>query len=619
MAQTGPAQPQDLMRFIVCGSVDDGKSTLMGRLLLDTGAVPDDEWASLKAGPAHAAAPGNSPDLSLLLDGLSAEREQGITIDVAYRHFSTARRRFIVADAPGHEQYTRNMVTGASTADLALLLIDARKGLLPQTCRHSCLVSLLGIRQVVVLVNKMDLVGHSEEVFRHIEAAYRSFADTLPLQGITVIPTVAPRGDNIAAPSDCMPWYTGPTLLQVLETQPLESARGQAGPLRLPVQWVNRAMPGFRGYCGLLASGTLRAGDAVRVLPSGRGSRVARIVAMGGDLPLAVAGQSVQITLQDELDVARGDMIVAAQDAPEVADQFECTLVWMADAPMLPGRPYVLKIGTRSVGARISSLKYRLDVATMAHLAARRLDLNDIGVCNLSLDQAIAFDPYAVNRETGGLILIDRASNDTVAAGMLHFALRRSHNILPQALHVDRAARAAIKSHKPLVLWFTGLSGAGKSTLANLVETRLHALGRHTTMLDGDNLRHGLNRDLGFSAADRVENVRRVAEVARLMADAGLVVLVALISPFRAERDFARSLLPPGEFVEVFVDAPLAVLEARDAKGLYARARRGELANFTGIDSPYEAPEHPELHLDTQALSAQAAAERVIEFVLARD
>jgi len=610
--------PKELLRFVVCGSVDDGKSTLIGRLLVEADAVPEDELRALTAHAQGAASGAAAPDLSHLLDGLAAEREQGITIDVAYRHFATATRRFIVADAPGHVQYTRNMVTGASTADAAVILVDASKGLLPQTFRHSCLVGLVGIRQVVLVVNKMDLVGHAQAVFDAIEKAYRVFAATLGFSDITAIPIVAMTGEHVTQPAPRMPWYSGPTLLGRLDSLALETTRGQTAPLRLPVQWVARGPAGFRGYCGLIASGTVHTGDRIRVLPSGRESRVARLVTLNGDRPRAVAGESVTLTLEDDIDIGRGDMLAAADAAPEVADQFECTLVWMADAPMLPGRSFLLKIGTRTVLATVTELKYRLDVSTQAQLAARRLDLNDIGVCNLALDQAVAFDPYASNRDTGGLILIDRVSFDTVAAGMLHFALRRSHNIQPQAQDVDRAARAAIKGHKPAVLWFTGLSGAGKSTLANLVEMRLHAMGRHTAMLDGDNLRHGLNRDLGFRAEDRVENVRRVAEVARLMADAGLVVLVALISPFRAERAFARSLLPEGEFIEVFVDAPLSVAEARDPKGLYARARRGELANFTGIDSPYEVPLNPELRIDGQALSAQAACDRVIELLLSR-
>ena len=602
-----------LLRFITCGSVDDGKSTLIGRLLFETGALADDQLAAVTADSQRWGTQGSEPDYALLLDGLAAEREQGITIDVAYRSFSTARRRFIVADTPGHEQYTRNMVTGASTAAAAVLLVDARKGLLTQTCRHACLVSLMGLRQGVLALNKMDQVGWAEDVFRAIESAWLAFAKPLGLGGITVIPLSALRGDNVTTRSTNMPWYRGPTLLQCLENLPSDEADLQAGPLRLPVQWVNRPSADFRGYAGLLASGTLRPGGRVRIQPGGRESQVARIVGWGGDQPLAVAGQSVMVTLTDDIDVARGDIISAAAAPAEVADQFECTLVWMADAPLLPGRPYLLKIGTRTVGASVTALKYRLDVHTLAHIAARQLALNEIGVATLALERPIAFDPYASNRDTGGLILIDRVSNDTVAAGLLHFALRRAHNIQPQALNVERAARAALMGQRPCVLWFTGLSGAGKSSIANRVESALHAQGRHTVLLDGDNVRHGLNKDLGFSAAERVENVRRVAEVARLMADAGLIVLVALISPFRAERALARSLLPKGEFMEIFVDAPLALAEARDPKGLYRRARRGDLANFTGIDSPYEPPQEPELRLDTQVLSVDEAAGLVLK------
>ncbi len=611
-ARDDPPRAAGLLRFITCGSVDDGKSTLIGRLLFETGALADDQLAAVTADSQRWGTQGSEPDYALLLDGLAAEREQGITIDVAYRSFATDRRRFIVADTPGHEQYTRNMVTGASTAAAAVLLVDARKGLLTQTCRHACLVQLMGIRHGVLAVNKMDQVAWAEGTFRAIETAWQTFAASLGLDGITVIPLSALRGDNVTQASTNMPWYRGPTLLQCLEGLPADEADLQAGPLRLPVQWVNRPSADFRGYGGLLASGTLRPGDRVRIQPGGQESQVARIVGWAGDLPLAVAGQSVMVTLADDIDVARGDLISAAASAAEVADQFECTLVWMADAPLLPGRPYLLKIGTRTVGASVTALKYRLDVHTLAHIAARQLALNEIGVATLALDRPVAFDPYAKNRDTGGLILIDRVSNHTVAAGMLHFALRRSHNIQPQALTVDRRARAGLMGQRPCVLWFTGLSGAGKSTIANRVEAALHAEGRHTVLLDGDNLRHGLNKDLGFSAAERVENVRRVAEVVRLMTDAGLIVLVALISPFRAERALARSLLPAGEFMEIFVDAPLALAESRDPKGLYRRARRGELANFTGIDSPYEAPQDCELRLDTQALSADEAAEQVL-------
>jgi len=604
---------KSLVRFITCGSVDDGKSTLIGRLLYDSKMLFEDQLAAVEADSRRWGTQGGEIDFALLVDGLSAEREQGITIDVAYRFFSTDRRKFIVADTPGHEQYTRNMVTGASTADLAVILVDARKGMLTQTRRHSTLVQLIGIRQVVLAVNKMDLAGYDEAVFRRIEGEYREFASRIGLEQVTSIPLSALRGDNMTAHGTAMPWYRGPTLMQLLEAAEVDDTRLQSLPMRLPVQWVNRPNLDFRGFAGLLASGTLRPGDRVRVQPSGVVSRIARIVAPEGDRDLAVAGESVTVTLDDEVDVSRGDLIAAADSPAEVADQFECHLVWMSDSPMLPGRPYLLKIGTRVVGATITEPKYKLNVNTLEHLAAKTLELNEIGTCNIALDRAVPFDPYRANRATGGFIVIDRMTNNTVGAGMLHFALRRAHNIHLQHLDIDKAARSALKGQKPAVLWFTGLSGAGKSTIANLVEKKLHAMGRHSYLLDGDNVRHGLNRDLGFTAADRVENIRRVAEVARLMADAGLIVLTAFISPFRAERELARGLLEPGEFVEIHVDTPLAVAEARDVKGLYAKARRGELKNFTGIDSPYEPPESPELRVDTVSMSAEAAADRVIE------
>ena len=611
-------ETKSLLRFITCGSVDDGKSTLIGRLLYESKMLFEDQLAAVEADSKKWGTQGDEIDFALLVDGLAAEREQGITIDVAYRFFSTERRKFIVADTPGHEQYTRNMVTGASTADLAVILIDARKGVLTQTRRHSYLVSLIGIRHVVLAINKLDLMDYSAEVFDRIDAEYRAFAAEIGLTDIVSIPISGLRGDNIVQASERTPWYRGPTLMEFLETCEVDETRLQRQPLRLPVQWVNRPDLDFRGYCGLIASGQLRPGDRIRVLPSGRESRVARIVALPHDLPQAVAGQSVTITLTDEIDISRGDVIAAAEDPPEVADQFECTLVWMSDEPMLPGRPYWLKIGSRLVSASVSELKYRVDVNTLDHLAAKSLELNGIGVCNLSLSAPVAFDPYKDNRDTGGFILIDRITNGTVGAGMLHFALRRAHNIHPQALDVDKAARAGLMGQKPVVLWFTGLSGAGKSVIANRVTMKLHAMGRHTYVLDGDNVRHGLNRDLGFTDADRVENIRRVAEVARLMVDAGLIVITAFISPFRAEREMARALLEEGEFIEVFVDTPLAVAEQRDVKGLYAKARRGELPHFTGIDSPYEAPEAAELHLDTTALSPEQAAEHVIAALLER-
>ncbi|HTX48845.1 MAG TPA: adenylyl-sulfate kinase, partial [Caulobacteraceae bacterium] len=562
---------------------------------------------------------GGDIDFALLVDGLAAEREQGITIDVAYRFFSTDKRKFIVADTPGHEQYTRNMVTGASTADLAVILIDARKGVLTQTRRHSFLVSLIGIRQIVLAVNKMDLVGYDQAVFQKIVDDYGAFAAEIGLANIFAIPISGLRGDNITALSERTPWYAGPSLMQHLETVEIDETRLQAGPLRLPVQWVNRPNLDFRGFAGEIASGRVRPGDRVRILPSGRESFIARIVTKDGDLEEAVAGQSVTVTLSDEVDCSRGDVIAAADTPPEVADQFETTVVWMAEEPLLSGRPYWLKIGTKTVSATVTELKYKINVNTLEHLAAKQLELNEIAVCNVSLDQAIAFDPYAENHDTGGFILIDRITNGTVGAGMIRFALRRAQNIHWQALDVTKESRASAKGQTPAVLWFTGLSGAGKSTIANLVEKKLHAMGRHTYILDGDNVRHGLNRDLGFTDADRVENIRRVAEVAKLMADAGLIVLVSFISPFRSERRLARDLMPEGEFIEVFVDTPLAVAEARDVKGLYKKARAGELKHFTGIDSPYEAPEHPEIRVDTTRLTPAEAAELIVERMDGRD
>ena len=601
---------KSLLRFLTCGSVDDGKSTLIGRLLYDSKMIFEDQLAALEADSKKVGTQGGDIDFALLVDGLAAEREQGITIDVAYRFFSTDKRKFIVADTPGHEQYTRNMVTGASTADAAVVMIDARKGVLTQTRRHSYLVSLLGIRHVILAINKMDLVGWDQGVFDTILAEYRDFADQIGIKAFHAIPLSALKGENITETSPAAPWYKGPPLMALLETLPVEDDLRDK-PFRMPVQWVNRPNLDFRGFSGLIVSGSIRPGDKIKALPSGRESVVERIVTFRQDLPEAVAGQSVTLTLKDEIDISRGDVISIADAPPAVADQFESTIVWMDDEAMLPGRPYLLKIGTRIVGASITEPKYKVNVNTLEHLAAKRLELNEIGVCNLSLDAAIAFDPYEENRDLGGFILIDRISNRTVAAGMLHFALRRSQNIHWQALDIDRNARAAQKGQKGRVVWFTGLSGAGKSTIANLVDKKLFAEGRHTYILDGDNVRHGLNRDLGFTDEDRVENIRRVAEVAKLMADAGLIVLVSFISPFRAERRMARELMGPGEFVEVHVDTPLAEAEKRDVKGLYKKARAGELKNFTGIDSPYEAPENPEIRLDTTALTPEEAAETI--------
>ncbi|MBD5801163.1 Bifunctional enzyme CysN/CysC [Azoarcus sp. Aa7] len=601
-------EKKSLLRFITCGSVDDGKSTLIGRLLYESKMLFEDQLAAMEADSKKYGTQGENLDFALLVDGLAAEREQGITIDVAYCFFSTDKRKFIVADTPGHEQYTRNMVTGASTDAAAVLMVDARRGVLTQTRRHSYLVSLLGIRHIVVAINKMDLVDYAEPVFRRICDDYRSFAAQIGLDDVTFIPMSAYKGDNIIEPSASMPWYHGTTLMGYLETVEVDDQRLQKQPFRLPVQWVNRPNLDFRGFAGTIAGGVVKPGDRVRVQPSGKESTVARIVTRDGDLEQAVAGQSITLTLADEIDISRGDVISTADAPAGSADQFETTLVWMHDEPLLPGRPYLLKIGAKTVTATVTHIKYQVNVNTLEHVAARTLELNAIGVCNLSLDRPIAFDPYADNRDTGGFILIDRLSNNTVGAGLIHFALRRSQNIHMQHVDVDKAARASLKHQKPCVLWFTGLSGAGKSTIANLVEKKLHAHGYHTYLLDGDNVRHGLNKDLGFTEADRVENIRRVAEVAKLMVDAGLIVITAFISPFRAERQMARSLVAVDEFIEVFIDTPLDVAEGRDAKGLYKKARRGELKNFTGIDSPYEAPEAPDVRINTVTMSADEAA-----------
>jgi bifunctional enzyme CysN/CysC len=615
---------KELLRFITCGSVDDGKSTLIGRLLHDSKQIFEDQLAALESDSRRVGTQGANIDFALLVDGLTAEREQGITIDVAYRFFATDKRKFIVADTPGHEQYTRNMVTGASTAELAVLLVDARKGVLEQTRRHSILASQVGVRRFVLAVTKMDLVDYDRDAFEAIVADYRAFAERIGIEEWVAIPVSGLNGDNIAGPSEAMGWYDGPTLIEHLEDVPIDSAADEAKPFRMPVQWVNRPDQHFRGFAGQVASGAVRPGDDVRILPSGRTTRIARVVTLDGDLKEAIAGQSVTLTLADEIDCSRGDVIAAAKDPPHAADQFEATIVWMADEEMVPGKGYWLKLGTQTVTATIAHPKYQLNVNTLEQLAAKTLDLNAIGVADVTTDRPIVFEPYrdeaggAPNRALGGFILIDKLTNATVAAGMLHFALRRAENIHWQALDVGRETHARIKGQKPAVLWFTGLSGAGKSTIANLVEKKLAAQGRHTFLLDGDNVRHGLNKDLGFTEADRIENIRRVGEVAKLMADAGLIVLTAFISPFRAERDMVRKMLAYGEFFEVFVDTPLADAEARDVKGLYAKARAGQLPNFTGIDSPYEAPENPELRIDTTAMSAEGAADAVVELIANR-
>ncbi len=612
-------QHKSLLRFITCGSVDDGKSTLIGRLLYDSKMIFEDQLAALEADSRRSGTQGENIDFALLVDGLAAEREQGITIDVAYRFFATGKRKFIVADTPGHEQYTRNMVTGASTADLAVILIDARKGILPQTRRHSILVQLIGIRRLVVAVNKMDLIGFDQARYDAIVSEYATFAAQTGIAGFTPIPISGFRGDNIIGRSSNTPWYPGPSLIEHLESVPLEDSADQAAPFRMPVQWVNRPNLDFRGFSGLVSSGTVAPGDSVRVLPSGKTSTVSRIVTIDGDLDRAVAGQSVTLCLSEEIDCSRGDVLCLADAPAQLADQFEATIVWMADEPMLPGRPYWLKLATQTVSASVQAPKYQINISTMEHLAAKTLELNAIGVANLSTDRPIVFEPYAENRDLGGFILIDKLSNATVGAGMLHFALRRSQNVHWQAIDVSREAHARLKNQRPAVLWFTGLSGAGKSSIANLVEKKLHRMNRHTYLLDGDNVRHGLNKDLGFTDADRIENIRRIGEVAKLMTDAGLIVITAFISPFRAERQMVRDMMAPGEFIEIFVDTPLAEAERRDVKGLYKKARAGSLRNFTGIDSPYEAPASPEIHIDTTRLSAEQAARLIIGELLGVD
>ena len=601
-----------MLRFITCGSVDDGKSTLIGRLLYDSKMIFEDQLADLHADSRRVGTQGGEIDFALLVDGLAAEREQGITIDVAYRFFATEKRKFIVADTPGHEQYTRNMVTGASTADLAVILVDARKGVLTQTRRHSYLAHLLGIRNMVLAVNKIDLVDYDRIVFERIVEDYRTFANSIGIGEFVALPMSGIRGDNITAPSPNTPWFSGPTLMQHLETVEVDTDRMAQRPFRMAVQWVNRPNLDFRGFAGLVASGSVRPGDPVRVLPSGRTSRIKTIATFDGDLTEAVAGQSVTLTLTDEVDCSRGDVIAAADAPPQVADQFEATIVWMDEHELLPGRSYWLKIGTQMVSAVVQELKYQVNVNSMEHLAAKTLELNAIGVGTVATDRPITFEAYADNPDLGGFILIDKISNSTVGAGLLHFALRRAENIHWQPLEISREYHAQIKNQRPAVLWLTGLSGAGKSTIANIVERKLARMNRHTFLLDGDNVRHGLNRDLGFTDADRVENIRRVGEVARLMTDAGLIVITAFISPFRAEREMVRQIMQPGEFVEVHIDTPLAEAEARDPKGLYKKARAGELKNFTGIDSPYEPPEDPEMRIDTTRMSAEEAADAIV-------
>ena len=608
-------QHKTMLRFITCGSVDDGKSTLIGRLLYDSKMIFEDQLAALEADSQKMGTQGQQIDFALLVDGLAAEREQGITIDVAYRFFATEKRKFIVADTPGHEQYTRNMVTGASTADLAIILIDARKGILTQTRRHSYLAHLIGIKKIVLAINKMDLVDYDQTRFDEICAAYNDFASSIGIEAFTAIPISGLAGDNIADSSTRTPWYDGPSLLRHLENVELDQTLAADKPFRMPVQWVNRPNLDFRGFSGQIASGTIAQGDMVRVVPSGKTTKIARIVTMDGDLPMAVAGQSVTLTFDDEIDCSRGDVIAIADAPPMVADQFESTLVWMDETALLPGRNYIMKIGTQTVEASVQSLKYQINVNNTEHLAVKTLALNDIGVVEIGTTRPIVFEAYGDNRDLGGFILIDKMSHATIAAGMLHFSLRRAQNVHWQASDIDRQAHAAQKNQKPRVLWFTGLSGSGKSTIANALEKRLYQDGQHSFLLDGDNVRHGLNKDLGFTDAARVENIRRVGEVAKLMTDAGLIVLTAFISPFQAEREMVRNMLPEGEFIEIFVDTPLAVAEQRDVKGLYKKARAGELKNFTGIDSPYEAPSAPEIHIDTHTTSVEQAVEDIIDWL----
>jgi bifunctional enzyme CysN/CysC len=609
-------QHKSLLRFITCGSVDDGKSTLIGRLLYDSKMIFEDQLEALTADSKRVGTQGQEIDFALLVDGLAAEREQGITIDVAYRFFSTEKRKFIVADCPGHEQYTRNMVTGASTADLAVILIDARKGVLVQTRRHSYLAKLIGIKNIVLAVNKMDLIDYDQAQYDAIVADYSAFAKSIGIARFTPMPISGFKGDNITAPSPNTPWFTGQPLIEHLETVALDLTTDQAKPLRMPVQWVNRPNLDFRGFSGLIATGSVKPGDAIRVLPSGKTSTVSKVVTMDGESDEAFAGQSITLCLADEIDCSRGDVIVTADAPPEVSNQFEATIVWMDDDPLHVGRSYWLKLGTQMVSATVQEPKYTVNVNSTEHMAAKTLELNAIGVSELATDKPIVFEPYADNRTLGGFILIDKISNRTVGAGMLHFSLRRAQNVHWQATDVSRDAHAALKNQKAKVLWFTGLSGSGKSTIANEVEKLLALMNRHTFLLDGDNVRHGLNKDLGFTEADRIENIRRVGEVSKLMADAGLIVLTAFISPFRAERDMVRKMLPEGEFIEIFVDTPLEVAEARDVKGLYKKARSGALKNFTGIDSPYEAPDAPEICVNTVEMTAAEAAEYIIRQIM---
>jgi len=608
-------EEKGLLRFITCGSVDDGKSTLIGRMLYESHMLFDDQLSSLENDSKKVGTQGNDIDFALLVDGLAAEREQGITIDVAYRFFSTDKRKYIVADTPGHEEYTRNMATGASTADVAIILVDAQQGVLTQTRRHSFIVSMVGVKKVLLAINKLDLVDYSQEVYNNIVEEYNEFAkNALNLESITAIPISALKGDNVVNKSEKTPWYNGQTIIQYLETIEISNLK-QNQPFRMPVQWVNRPNSNFRGFSGLIASGETNIGDKVRILPGGKTSAIKNIITWDADLTKAIAGQSVTLTLEDEIDVSRGDIIVSSTAPCGESDQFQARILWMNDDAMMPGRQYILKSSTQSAMLTLGKLKHRIDVNTLDHLPAKTLELNEIGVCNISLDKRIAFDPYNENRTMGGFIVIDRLSNNTVGMGLIDFALRRSENIHWQKMDVSQEARAEQKSQTPKIIWFTGLSGSGKSSIANILEKKLQALGKHTITLDGDNIRHGLNRDLGFTEADRVENIRRVGEVAKLMLNSGLICITSFISPFKSERMMARSLVSEHEFIEVFVDTPLSTCEERDVKGLYAKARSGEIPNFTGISSPYEAPETPEIRIDTTNTSAEEAANQIIEFL----
>ena len=608
-------EQKELLRFITCGSVDDGKSTLIGRMLYESHMLFDDHLAALEADSKKVGTQGGEIDFALLVDGLAAEREQGITIDVAYRFFSTDKRKYIVADTPGHEEYTRNMATGASTADVAIILIDASQGVLTQTRRHSFIVSMVGVKRIVLAVNKLDLVDYSQEVFDSILADYHNFAnEALNLEEITAVPISALKGDNIVGPSENTPWYDGPSIMDYLEGVEVSST-SQSRPFRMPVQWVNRPNREFRGFAGLIGSGVISPGDRIRVLPSGTESTIERIVTSNGDLELAGAGRSVTLTLNDEIDISRGDIITAADNPCSSADQFQTRILWMDDSAMMPGRQYLFKSNTQTTSMTLGRLKHRIDVNTLEELPAKVLEMNDIGICNISLSNRVAFDSYDNDPTMGGFIIIDRITNNTVGMGLIDFALRRAENIHWQSMDVTKESRAEQKSQQPRLVWFTGLSGSGKSSIANILEKKLQAMGRHTITLDGDNVRHGLNRDLGFTKADRVENIRRVGEASKLMVDAGLICITSFISPFESERQMVRDLMGDGEYIEVFVDTPLEVCEQRDVKGLYAKARGGELPNFTGISSPYEAPVNPEVTIDTTQVSAEKAADQIIDYL----